>query len=171
MIVPSCPFSSMSKRAVPPPASASETDRRQRRRLAPQEHTPRQAEVPIHLVRCECGSVARGALSDDGRCTNALGRDEHEHGHTLCSRCRPPGCLVRFRARRIARNLDRMIRESGNQFEPALNFEISRGDDTTNCSSAPHNRCAAVPAVTVALGTFHNGQRLSSCQMPGQTQS
>ena len=86
---------------------------------------PRQAEALIHLVRCECGSVARGALSDDGRCTNAIGRDEQEHGHTLCSRCRPPDFLFRFRARRIARNLDRMILESGNQFEPPLNFEIS----------------------------------------------
>ena len=102
-------------------------ERRQRRRLAPQIHTLRHAEALIHLVRCECGSVARGALSADGRCTtcNAIGRDEQEHGHTLCLRSRPPGFLFRFRARRISRNLDRMIFESANQFEPPLNFEIS----------------------------------------------
>ena len=116
----------MSKRAVPPPAPDSEADRRQRRRLTPRRPPPRQAEVPFHLIRCECGSVARGALSDDSRRTNAIGRGEQEYGHTLCSHCRPPDCLVRARGRRVARNLERMIRESGNQFEPPLKCEMSR---------------------------------------------
>ena len=53
-------------------------------------HTPQQAVAAFHLVRCECGSIARGALTDDNRCTNALGSEQQEHGHTLCSRCRPP---------------------------------------------------------------------------------
>ena len=131
MIVPSWTHSlrsSMSKRqkAVTLYAPEPGHDRRQRRRLLPYRQTPQQAMAAFNRVRCECGSVARGAPNDDNRCYEALNLDELDQGRTLCSRCSPPDCLAISRGRRIARTLEAMIQRSVMQFEPPLNFERSR---------------------------------------------
>ena len=95
----------------------------------------------FHLVRCECGSIARGALTEDNRCTNALDSEELEHGRTLCSRCRPPDCLAISRGCRIARTLEAMIQVSGLEFEPPHNFEMSRRRQIGILLLTTHPRC------------------------------
>ena len=131
----------MSKRAASLTAPRTGAERRQQRRLASHRHTPQQAVAAFHPVRCECGSIARGVLTEDSRCTNALDSEELEHGHTLCSRCRPPDCLAISRGRRIVRTLEATIQVSGMRFEPPLNFEMSRRRQIGILLLTAHPRC------------------------------
>ena len=131
----------ISKRTVTLYAPDTGAQRRQRRRLLPHRQTPQQAMAAYNQVRCECGSIARGVLTDDNRCTETLDSEEFHHGRTLCYRCRPPDCLVISRGRMIARNLEGMIQFSGLQFEPPLNFEMSRRRQIGILLLNVHPRC------------------------------
>ena len=65
-------------------SSEAEAGRRRQRCLEPHY----QAVVTTNRVRCECGSIARGAPNDDLRCNHCLSPDNFRHGRTLCSRLR-----------------------------------------------------------------------------------
>ena len=159
--------SSMSKRTVTLYAPETGAERRQRRRLLPYRQTPQQAMGAFNRVRCECGSVARGALNDDSRCTEALNSDELEQGRTLCSHCRPPDpdCLAISRGRRIARTPRLWSRCLACSLSLPSASRPHGGGRSASFSSI-HTQGATVPVVHVAHKTSHPSQSLSPCRAP-----
>ena len=125
------------------PATETGAERRRRRGLEPHQQAPEQAIVAVNRVRCECSSIARGEPNNNLRCNEALDPDEFRHGRTLCPRCRPPDCLAISRGRRIANHITEIIQELGVQFDPPLNFEMSRRRQI-GMIPPPHS-AAAVP--------------------------
>ena len=107
-------------------ASTTDDDIHLRRRRGPHHHAPDPVVVPDDRVRCECGSIARGAPNDDHRCNGALHPDNVRHGHTLCSQCSPPEFISYQRGRRTANYTEDIIRTLGVPFDPPWNSEMSR---------------------------------------------
>ena len=95
-----------------------------RRRQALEPHY--QAVLTTNRVRCQCGSIERGAPNDDLRCNHCVGPDDYRHGSTLCSRCRPPDCVLYSRGRRRAAYIAAIIQEQQVPFDPPWTCEMTR---------------------------------------------